>query len=471
LVANNTGGNSSITDGLFKLNPFQQQQIFMQAQYSSQGEAFFYGKTDFEASPLNRINKSMAPGNSWCGSGRGVEVKYWINTSADAVKMWNVTNTTGAFGIYTSTSIYSAGELYKNVTADEHGKQIIEFKDKEGKVILKKIQLTANADNGAGDGYTGWLCTYYIYDDLNNLRCVIQPKGVEILIANNWQLTTSLLDEQCFRYEYDERSRMIIKKTPGAGEVWMVYDARDRLVLMQDANLRAQGKWIYTLYENNFNRPVSNGLWTNSNDRLYHKGQAYNSTSYPNLSGQTYEELSATFYDSYAWLTQYGNPLQPAYNNTYNTYFQVASNTVWPYPQTNTATAQLKGMVTGSRVKVLGTSTYLYTISFYDEKERLIQTQSTNITGGIDIMTMQYSWAGQLLITIQKQQKAGTNPQTTVIVTQNTYDDLGRVSKVEKKASNTLVNNNSMSPYKAIAQNEYDKLGTLNITGCVRGIC
>ncbi len=34
-------------------------------------------------------------------------------------------------------------ELYKNITVDEQGKQVIEFKDKEGQVILKKVQLTA----------------------------------------------------------------------------------------------------------------------------------------------------------------------------------------------------------------------------------------------------------------------------------------------------------------------------------------
>ena len=68
--------------GNFKSNPFQQQQSFMQSQYSLQGETYFYGKTDFEPSPLNRTLKVMAPGNSWVGSGRGVEMKYWINTNA-----------------------------------------------------------------------------------------------------------------------------------------------------------------------------------------------------------------------------------------------------------------------------------------------------------------------------------------------------------------------------------------------------
>jgi|CXWL01.1.fsa_nt_gi YD repeat-containing protein len=466
-AANNTGGNTSISDGLFKLNPFQQQATFMQAQYGSQGETYFYSKINFEASPLNRVDKSMAPGNSWVGNNRGVEAKYWINTNVDNVQMWKCDNVANSFGTYSSLGAYPAGELYKNVSVDEHGKQVIEFKDKEGKVILKKVQLTAIADAGAGSGYTGWLCTYYIYDDFNNLRCVIQPKGVELLTANSWQLTASLFDEQCFRYEYDARNKMIKKKVPGAGEIFMVYDARDRLVMTQDANMRSvsQKKWMYTTYDE-LNRPVSTGLITdntNYNNHTAHLNAAYGIIGYPDLNNYPgYEELTKTFYDEYTWLGANGNPF-PSFNydNSYDSYFQTASNTAWPYPQANAQSFQLKGMPTGSKVKVLGTSTYLYTISFYDEKGRPIQVQSTNITGGTDIVTTQYTWAGQPLVTIQKQEKQGTGAQTSVVISQMTYDDLGRVSKTEKKVSNTLVNGGAMPAYKTIAQNEYDKLGQL----------
>ena len=481
--ANNTGGNASITDGAFKLNPFQQQATFMTAQYGTQGESYFYSKTNFEASPLNRVQESFAPGNSWAGTSgdpvennrHSVKAKYWINTATDDVKKWDVFNSAGGYGVYDVpvtggvAAFYPAGELLKNATADEHGKQVIEFKDKEGKVILKKVQLTATADDGSGSGYTGWLCTYYIYDDLNNLRCVIQPKGVEQLYQQNWpssQNTTFwniLLAEQCFRYEYDVRSRMIKKKVPGAGEVWMVYDGRDRLVMTQDASLRAQQKWMYTTYDE-LNRPASTGLITdptNYNNHVYHLNAAYNSTAYPIVANYTNEELSKAFFENYTWLSSYSNPLPATYNSSYDTYFQAASNTVWPYAQSNVQTTNLKGMPTGSRIKVLGTSTYLYTISFYDEKGRVIQVQGTNITGGTDIITTQYTWAGQPLVMIQKQEKQGTGAQTSVVVSQMTYDDLGRVTKTEKKVSNTLVNSNAMPAYKTIAQNEYDKLGQL----------
>jgi hypothetical protein len=129
------------------------------------------------------------------------------------------------------------------------------------------------------------------------------------------------------------------------------------------------------------------------------------------------------------------------------------------------ASVQTKGMVTWTQTKVLGTtSTYLYTVNIYDDKGRVIQVKSTNITqtsADYDCLTTQYSWSGQPLITIQKQKKSGTPEQTTVVVTHYTYDDLGRLAKTEKKLSNTLVNSNAMSAYNTISTLEYDALGQL----------
>src|SRR5450631_2611823 len=45
-AANSTGGNTSLNDGLFKLNAFDQQKGFYDNQLSGQGESFYYGKTE-----------------------------------------------------------------------------------------------------------------------------------------------------------------------------------------------------------------------------------------------------------------------------------------------------------------------------------------------------------------------------------------------------------------------------------------
>lgn len=474
-AANNTGSNTSISDGKFKLNPFQQDSTFKKGMFSN--EAYYYSQTVFEASPLNRVLESYAPGDNWAGTSgqsteanrRAVKAKNWINKTADSVRIWTVTNVAGNFGTYATSSIYPAGQLYKNVSADEHNKQVIEFKDKEGNVILKKVQLSADADTGTGKNHSGWLCTYYIYDDMNNLRCVIQPKGVELLAANGWDMNYSsgvILNEQCFRYEYDHRERMITKKVPGAGKVHMVYDARDRLVMTQDSVQRVAHVWLYTQYENDLNRPVATGLIPDAsyyNNASYHRTQAASSISYPDLGSYTEEELSETYYDNYDWRSSEGNPLSATRNNSYDSYWLTASDTEWPYPQSATTQSSLiRGMVTGTKTKVLGTSTYLYTVSFYDDKGKLIQVQSTNVTGSTDIASTQYSWNGQPLLSVSKHEKSSPNAQTTVAVTKMTYDDLFRLVKTEKKISTTKVNSGAMPGiWTKINELEYDALGQL----------
>lgn len=467
-AANSTGGNSSVTDGLFKLNPFQQDSTFSKNQYPD--ETWFYSQNNFEASPLNRVTKILAPGNNWVGAARGIDAKHFFNTVTDSVRIWKVSNgATGVFGSYSCDSSYHAGELFKNITIDEKANQVVEFKDKEGKVILKKNQLTANADTGTGKGYMGWLCTYYIYDDFNNLRCVVQPRGIELLLSNSWNinaLSGVILNEQCFRYEYDYRKRMTMKKVPGAGIVYMIFDSKDRLVMTQDSLLRVAQKWLCTQYDS-INRPIASGLIidnSNYNNAPYHWTHADTSNVYPVAGTYTTDTLTKTFYDDYSWRTGQGNPLSASRSTSYDSYLQTVSNNTWPYSQdATTQTNQLKGMVTGTKVKVLGTSsTYFYTVSFYDEKARMVQAQSQNITTGTDIITIQYSWAGQVLLSIAKNEKAVTNAQTSVVLTQMTYDDLGRVTKIEKRVSNTKVSGGNMpGSWKTVAQNEYDALGQL----------
>lgn len=50
---------------------------------------------------------------------------------------------------------------------------------------------------------------------------------------------------------------------PWAEAVYLVYDARDRLVMTQDRNLRANNKWLVTQYDA-LNRPEKTGLLRNT---------------------------------------------------------------------------------------------------------------------------------------------------------------------------------------------------------------
>ena len=76
--------------------------------------------------------------------------------------------------------------------------------------------------------------------------------------------THNLIKGLCYYYQYDGRKRMVEKQLPGADPVYMVYDKRDRLVLVQDGKLRDEGnkrKWLFTKY-NHLNLPVLTGEYT-----------------------------------------------------------------------------------------------------------------------------------------------------------------------------------------------------------------
>lgn len=489
-AANNTGGNASISDGNFKLNPFQQQSTLMTAQYGGQ-ETWFYGLTVFEPSPLNRVNEVYAPGNSWAGTSvqvsennrRAVKTKYWINKAADDVKKWAVTATTlYSWGSYSMTGTYAVGELFKTVTIDENLKQIIEFKDKSGRLVLRKVQFTGASDNGSGTGYTGWLCTYYVYDDLDNLRLVIQPRGVELLTANSWNINAfsgALLSEQCFRYEYDGRKRMIMKKSPGTGAEHIVYDKWDRVVLMQDSSLRAQNKWIFSKYDQ-LDRPILSGIYFDNTRTSLSAMQGYidgltmarfeNYTpsgfapyytlnqSFPVV---TYADVkTANYYDDYEWANSYSADIK-TFESGYNSLFHTPSNINWPYPQPIQATLSTRGAGTGSLNKTTdGVSTIVRT-NWYDEKGRLVQTKANNISGEVDINITQFAFNGNPIKSMVRHRNALSSDVTCNTLTDFYRDDLGRVVEIQKTVNASIGGQLITLDHMHIAKNEYDKLGQL----------
>jgi RHS repeat-associated protein len=466
-AANSAGGNTSIDDGKFKTNALQQQASFGARQYP--GETVYHSRINYESSSFSRITETFAPGDNWAGTvdtidennRRSVKNKYWVNTLADSVRIWHVDAVAAdGFSSYStpagSEGVYAAGLLYKNVVVDERGNQVIEFKDKDGLVILKKVQLKAAADNGNGTGHANWLCTYFIYDNFNLLRAVIQPRGVELLGQYGWNMTAlngDILKEQCFRYEYDNRRRLILKKVPGTGVVQMVYDARDRLVMTQDANmaLPAKKQWLINRYDD-LNRPVATYLITdpeNYANAAYHRQQAAASSDYPNVNSYTNELLTETHYDNY-------NGIPPGFSTSslaasgYAAYLDAAAA---EYPDPLIVAVSVNGMATWTKMKVLGENKYITSCTLYDEKLHTIQVQTLNYTGAMDIVTNQYSFSGHLLRSHVKNQLGGTNALSYDVATKYNYDVLKRTSSIEKKINGGY--------WKPIAEMTYDALGQM----------
>jgi RHS repeat-associated protein len=227
---------------------------------------------------------------------------------------------------------------------------------------------------------------------------------------------------------------------------------QDRLVMSQDAKLRAQGKWLVTGYDN-LNRPITTGLWNNATTFVDHLSNAAGSDNYPSTAmlGVGYELLTETHYDDYNNLPA---GLTSTLENNWANNFITTYSTAPDYAQEMKQFPAIKGMVTWTRVKVLGTANqFLPSVNIYDKYGRMIQVKSINQTGETDIVSSQYDFAGKVLRTAVKHQKSSPNGLTISIYTKNSYDELGRRTKTENN-----VNNNG---WKVISTTDYDALGRL----------
>ncbi len=288
-------------DGRFNADPVNNQFGFYQSLYSS--ENIFYSRSVFENSPLNRTKITYAPGSAWGGSSRGSSMQYLVNTAKDNVRIWDIDNNTSGSLPTNNNNYYAAGLLYKTISTDVQGLQMIEYKDLSGHVVLKKTQLSVVGDDGTGSDHSGWLCTYYVFDDFGHLRFIIPPKVVES-IDGNWVLSNAMADELCIRYEYDMYDRVIITKNPGVAVQQAVYDKRGRLVFTQDGNLRTGGNsyptlgnflWNYTLYDI-LDRPVQTGLFLNYSSFGSLQNYVDNNTGNATLSTITTDGFSPSAY-------------------------------------------------------------------------------------------------------------------------------------------------------------------------------
>lgn len=144
-----------------------------------------YSQTVFEPSPLNRVLKQGAPGQAWQPNSdpnslgdNTVKRRYEFNT-ADDVRLITYDAATHKISYKDTNNVprfYGANQLYANKTLDEANHAVIEYVDKEGRTVLKRVET--------GEVATPYAETYYIYDDFGSLITVLPPEAVKTLTQN-----------------------------------------------------------------------------------------------------------------------------------------------------------------------------------------------------------------------------------------------------------------------------------------------
>ena len=381
--------------------------------YGSDESNFAFSFSTFETSPLGRVLTETGPGKNWHQAGKRVTLYYGTNT-ANEVRRWKV----DAAGTLVDGGYYPANSLSRERTTDEDGNITESFTAARGQMVESVTYLSGQR-----------LATSNVHDDLGRLRHVLSPE------ANaRGPLTAGIIGLYGYYYAYDGKGRVTEKKLPGCAPVYLVYDKRDRLVMMQDGNQRAEDakKWSYSLYDA-LNREVESGEVILSAATTHAALQTAASASSGYTPAGTRTALKYTAYDTY-----------PASGNVIAIPF-VATAGYATAPGTRTG-----GKVTSVKTRVLGTSTWLTSTTYYDDLGRVIQTASDNLLGYKSRVDMTYNFAGNVLKTREAHGYSATG--SDVLETVNTYDRRGRLLS----SSSTL---NGGTP--AVVQHEYDAVGRL----------
>jgi len=392
----------------------------------------------YDNSPMALVNEELGTGIDWHTNNKKVTYNYTTNSS-----------TITSYNSLGSSVIYPANSLYVVKVADQNGNVTIKYKDKLNRVLIEE-RIDGNNS----------LKTHFIYNENNLLHAVIPP------------LASSLADtELCYFFTYDKHNRLISKKIPGAQIVYMIYDKRDRLVLMQDGNLRNNNQYLFTKYDQ-LNRPIMTGKTTIAgslndirNDFQNHSvlyetfnesSSCYGYTrnnSYPNDSKYNITKndvLTVTWYDNYKFIDVLTS------SNVYDF-------STYPRPNNNYAITQsnkTKNLITGSLIKPLLVNNSsinlsnkeLVSVFYFDKYGNVIKTINKNHKDGYDILQTRYEPITSQIL--ESSQIHTVNGQNKLIISKGfTYDHIGRLLEMTYK-----INNEKKIVLKG---HEYNELGEL----------
>ncbi|AKD02114.1 hypothetical protein PKOR_01870 [Pontibacter korlensis] len=384
------------------------------------------------------------------------------NTVADASELGN--NGTLMNAQWRLQGFYAPGTLFVAETRDEHNSMTVEYKDLQGRVVAKKVQEGDNISDSESE--TGFMVTQYVYDDLGNLRLVIQPEGVRRLPApdaatGKITLSTALssgeefLANWCFRYEYDGRRRMIRKQVPGSGEVRMAYNKLDLPVLTQDAVQRQRDEWTFTKYDA-LSRPVMTGT-------VIFPGKGLSSVQ-AELDLETVHHEEDNFSDAevgYTLGNAYPKGISPTdlltvtYYDKYD-YLPIKSSTYAFKGDPNKKALSVRGQVTGTRARRMEGLTkgaWLTAVNYYDKEYRPLESVSDSHLGSVDRLATTYKddLSGLVEETLLTHRE-GSSAVRTVKVSY-TYDHAGRLKAIWQSTDS--------KPSVLLSRNTYNELGQL----------
>jgi RHS repeat-associated protein len=290
-------------------------------------------------------------------------------------------------------------------------------------------------------------------------------------VANNptFSVQQTVLEGLCYQYRYDYRNRLVEKKIPGKGWEYIVYDKLDRPVLTQDALMRSRTQagdyqWLFTKYDE-YGRVIYTGRYQDLRGRT--ALQADVNGNVLQWEHKTTDDLlmvnDGGIWIEYTHLNFPGDNAKMSINivNFYDNYnFNVPGQIVIPTATDYvTLAANVTGLPTGTKVRCLGISSWITSVSGYDDKGRVVYSNTyDNLLKYYDRVQHQLDFVGKPLQSKLSHTKR-TIPNgvitwtTTTILDKFTYDNGQRLLKQVQKINS--------QPEELIVWNQYDELGQL----------
>ena len=318
----------------------------------------FFTESHYDA--LDRVTAVDIAGDTWRQAGKQDRTEHLANTLSDLVLHYEAPED-GTYSLTlpenTAFEYYPAGTLKKQVSYDADNKSVSVFTDLLGKKIMERT--------AAGD-------TYYVYNDLGQLRFVLTPAFNKISQEKTIY---------AYEYRYDNRGRVVWKKLPGAECVQYWYDSADRMAYMRDTALG--NRYRFCLYDR-FGRLCVQGTCSDGD-----RGDSIlSATSYTSGSGG----VCSTGYTAPYSIS---DP-QLEIVNYYDTYEFIGNNLTSAMPALTIGQEQRQhaiGYVTGQAVYATNGEA-VGTVSVYDRKGQAVRTVRKGLSGHIEDVSTEYTFTG-----------------------------------------------------------------------------
>jgi len=450
----------------FRMKPFENQASYYLNKFPNEKETA-YSKTELTTENGVKVTKRYAPGLENVGTQHGTTSSEHTNSAWELPYIYHNGTT------ICKSNMYPANSLLISKEVQPHGQEIISYHDKYNRLLCKKVK-----DNTSGST-SGYLITYYVYNELGKLMYIVPPKASEQLFSNNC-ITNP--DELCFAFKYDEYGSVIEKHTPGKdGPDELIYDVNYKPVMSRSANMANDDQWAFTIYDKQ-GRAVISGIYTGTESTAYWRDVVLGNVSPISrgvsqeqtleywlknyFTGTTYPTTLAgcvihayNYYDSYTNVPA-GAPT--SFDNSFNSDYLTGPGMVTPQPY-----MFAHGHLVASKTRILdngvtnnfSNTPWITSVYFYDELGRTIQTHTLNPwnTNDWDVTTIQYNFSGKVVLDISEiHMWPQSNKPVTKIMNKYIFGSLtGRLETVQQQVD--------AGAWQPLSGYLYDEMGAVKV--------